>query len=134
MDAYRQIGPAAFVATGSTLPELFEHAASAGFSLVADPADLTPTYPWPVVAPGDTMDELLTNWIDELALVAQEEGIVPCFFVVDRLEEGGVQGSLSGLPDAEVETNGRIHGVSIAEPSIVSVPNGYWVELEFDHR
>ena len=134
MEPFRQVGPDAFIATGSTLPELFEHAASAGFSLVADPGTLTPTYSWPVVAPGDTIDELLANWIGELALVSREEGIVPCFFVVDRLEEGGVQGSLSGLPDGEVDTNGRLYGLVAPMPSVVTVPDGFWAELRFDHQ
>ncbi|MBT8213538.1 MAG: archease [Acidimicrobiia bacterium] len=134
MDAYRQIAPTVFVAFGVTLPELFEHAASAGFSLVADPATITPTYSWPVVAPGDTMDELLVNWIGELALVAHEEGIVPSFFVVDRLEEGGVQGSLSGLPRDQVDRDGALHGSIDPKPSIVVVPDGFWAEVHFDHR
>ena len=130
MEPYRRVGPSTFVAWGATAGELFENAASAAFSLVADPATLAPTYSHPLVAPGDTVDELLVAWLDELIAVSAAVDIVPCYFVVDRLEEGGVQGSFAGLPGREVRVADRLIGLAV-RPSVVEVPEGFWTEVGF---
>ena len=121
------------VVYGYTIPELFEHAAEATFGLTTDLGAITPTYSRPIVAPGDTIDELLINWLEELAYVGHRETLVWSWFVVDRLEEGGVQGSASGLPVDSVEGRSEIvTAVRIVSGGIVEVPVGWWVELEFD--
>jgi len=118
------------VVWGPTLPELFENAGWAIFLEGHDLNDVAPTYSRPIVAPGDTIDELLLNWLDELIFVSQSERLVWSYFVVDRLEEGGVQGSASGLPiDQVVRTGPRAVSLDLAPSGLVEVPDGWWIEF-----
>jgi len=119
-------------AYGFTIGEVFERAAYAMFDIGYELEVVTSTYARPVVAAGDTIEILLVSWLDELLAMSRVEGIIPCFFVVDRLEEGGVQGSASGLFTAEVATRGLVvGGVITATPDFIEIPDGFWVELRF---
>ena len=134
MSRYRQleIDPPRVLAFGATHEELFENAAYAMFDQAFDIVSVPPTYSRPVVAPGDTVVELLVNWLDELLFVAEEERLVWCSFVVDRLEEGGVQGSAAGMPIADVPVRPRMVTGLVEHPNApVPVPEGWWVELRF---
>ena len=72
------------------------------------------------------------NWLDELLFVGEREEIVWSSFVVDRLEEGGVQGSASGMPRRDVAGRSRmITGVADHPHALVPLPDGWWVELVF---
>lgn len=123
--------PPRVVVYGATLPELFENAAEAVFAHGRDLAAIRPTYSRPIVSPGDTVPELLTNWLDELRFVGARDGLVWSWFVVDRLEEGGIQGSASGLPASEVPAvNEMVTSVRLVSDGVVEVPEGLWVELE----
>ena len=120
------------VVYGVTLSEVFEHAAEAMFALTVDIAAIPPTYSRPIVAPGDTVVELLVNWLEELRYVGHREGIVWSWFVVDRVEEGGVQGSASGMPSGDAPHRSEIvTSVEVVSEGVVDVPEGLWVELEF---
>ena len=127
--------PPVVVAFGTTRAELFEHAAFAMFDLGYDLSAVPSTYSRPVVAPGDTWSELLRNWLDELLFLSKREGLVWSSFAVDRLEEGGVQGSAGGMPAGEVPLrNEQVSAVETPHPSLVAVPEGWRVELEFSTR
>jgi len=116
---------------GETLEELFELAGLAAFDIGWDLSAVTATYPRPIVGAGDTPGELLACWIEELLTAAGRDGIVFGSFVVDRLEEGGVQGSASGLFVDEVpRTQARVIGLA-DRPEPVAVPEGWWVDLAF---
>ena len=113
-----------------TLEQLFEVAAYAvfdqGFVLEQIPA----TYSRPVIAAGDTWPELLHAWIEELLAMSRVEGLVPSYFTVDRLEEGGVQGSAAGLPLHDASRRGpRVTGLVDPRPEPVPIPDGWWVDL-----
>ncbi len=134
MSGYRQLGvdPPRVLVFGATNEELFENAAFAMFDQAYVIGELAPTYSRPVVAPGDTLEELLNNWLDELLYVSEQERLVWSPFVVDRLEEGGVQGSASGMPIADTAVRPRmITGLAEPAPAPVPVPEGWWVELRF---
>lgn len=121
------------VVSGATMEELFERAAYAAFDLSYELHDLQPTYSRPVVAPGDDAPELLCNWLEELLAISHQTGIVFCLFNVDRLEEGGVQGSASGMPVGEaVRRAWAVSGVAAVEPPI-RVPDGCWMRFSL-HR
>jgi SHS2 domain-containing protein len=109
---------------GATAMELFENAGFAAFDLSFDLSNVRATYSRPVVAPGDTTDELLANWVTELVAWSVSERLVWSYFVVDRLEEGGVQGSAAGLPVGEVPARRQI--VSGAESASVAEGGGSW--------
>lgn len=125
--------PPTYIVGGATREELFENTGYAVFAEGWHLAGVKPTYSRPVVAPGDTYEELLCNWIDELLYVAEQTGLVWAYFVVDRLEEGGVQGSAAGMPAGSVQRRDRrVNGLRGVGGGLVSVPDGWWVEVELD--
>ncbi|MDJ0961724.1 MAG: archease [Acidimicrobiia bacterium] len=118
---------------GATLEEMFEEAAYAVFDQGHRLDEIPGTYSRPVIAAGDTMAELLVAWIDELLAMSRVEGIVPSYFVVDRLEEGGVQGSAAGLPVGEAPRRGAaVTGLRPPPPLPVEIPDGWWADLILD--
>lgn len=118
-------------AYGLTLPELFENAAFGIFSQVFDLRDVRPEQSRPLVAPGDTNEELLGNWLVELLAMSRIEGIAPSYFVVDRLEEGGVQGSAAGLPIGQVPEMGKRLAVMQSLLEVTETPDGWWASVPF---
>lgn len=110
---------ATITVTGATLPELFENAAYAVFDLTFELADVAPTYSCPLAAPGDGRSELLVNWLNQLLAESERSGIAFCLFMVDRLEDGGVQGSASGMPiTTTVRRRSRVVEATAAAPPL----------------
>jgi SHS2 domain-containing protein len=135
MTRYRLLGgdPLRVIAFGPTRGELFENAAWAMYDQAYDITPVPPRYSRPIVSPGDTYPELLVNWLEELLFVGHREGLVWSSFAVDRLEEGGVQGSASGMPQADVHTrSAMVAGLAKLPEGLVPIPEGWWVELAFD--
>jgi SHS2 domain-containing protein len=115
---------------GATLEELIENAAYAvfdqGYVLEAIPA----TYSRPVVSPGDDPADQIACWLEEVLAMSRAERLVPSYFVIDRLEEGGVQGSAAGLPVAQAPRRGpAVAGVERPIPPPVEIPAGWWVDV-----
>ena len=55
------------------------------------------------------------------------------FFIVDRLEDGGVQGSAAGMPMQDaVHRSEVVVGLTASPPDPIAVPEGWWVDLEVD--
>jgi SHS2 domain-containing protein len=124
--------PPTYIVGGATREELFENAGYAAFAEGWHLDGVKPTYSRPIVAPGDSYEELLRNWIEELIYVSEEVDLVWAYFVVDRLEEGGVQGSAAGMPVASVRRRHvLVEGVRRLG-GLVPVPEGWWIEVEFD--
>lgn len=118
-------------AYGMTIGELFENAAFGVFSQLFDLRDVSPVQSRPLVAPGDTHSELLANWIDELQAMSRLERIAPSYFVVDRVEEGGVQGSAAGLPIDQVPEMGKRLSVVASNVEVSRTPDGWWASVPF---
>ena len=132
MTPYQVVGrrPLVLRVQAATLFELFEDAAYAVFDQGWRLSEIPATYSRPVIAAGDTPEELLAAWLEELIEMSRAEHLVPSFFVVDRLEEGGVQGSASGLPVADAP--GRPSSTAELRPAVdgpVAVPEGWWVDI-----
>jgi SHS2 domain-containing protein len=116
-------------AFGATRYELVEHAAMAMFSVGRELATIAPTYSRPLVAPGDTLQELIRGWLEELLLLGDEAGIVWSQATVDRLEVGGVQGSAAGQYRTAMAPLGPVAtGVASVGP-VVEIPDGFWVDV-----
>lgn len=132
MTPYQVVGrqPLVLRVQAATLFELFEDAAYAVFDQAWRLSEIPATYSRPVIAAGDTPAELLDAWLEELIAMSCAEQLAPSFFVVDRLEEGGVQGSASGLPVAEASRRpsapAELRPV-VADPLVV--PEGWWVDI-----
>ena len=116
----------------TTLFELFERAGRAMFDLGFDLSTVVPRHSRPVVAVGDTIGELLADWLDQLRLIAVEYDLVFSYFVVDRLEEGGIQGSAGGVPRQDVVRRAReVSGLAGPIPQPRDGPEGWSVDLAF---
>lgn len=133
MIRYRQlsIDPPVVLVFGATRGELFENAAFAMYEQMYRIRHVPPTYSRPIVSPGDSYEELLENWLEELRFVGERDDLVWSSFAVDRLEDGGVQGSGSGMPAQTLPAPARLVSGVAKRPSIVQIPDGWWVELGF---
>jgi SHS2 domain-containing protein len=121
------------IAYGSTLPELFEHAAYGMFSLMFDLGEGASPVSRSLVAAGDTVEELLVAWLGETLAVAEIEDLAFSSFTVDRLEEGGVQGAAAGSPAEEAVLIGPpIKAVTFHDLAVVEIPDGWWARIIFD--
>ena len=120
-------------AYGVTELELFENAAWGMFDLMFDLTSLKPQRDVPVVAAGDSLEELLVNWLSELLYQAETLGLALCYFTVDRLETGGMQGSAGGTPASTTELRGPpIKAVTYHDLAVVETPNTWWARIIFD--
>ena len=124
---------AGIIAYGGTLFELFENAAYGMFDLMYDLASLGGGPDRPVMAAGDTLDELLVGWLGELLYESETADLAFRTFTVDRLEEGGVQGAASGPRRQGVQLSGApIKAVTYHDLAVVQVPDGWWARVIFD--
>ncbi len=123
----------AIVAYGATLPELFENTAFGMFDLMFEAATLGTETSRPVMAAGETPEDLLVAWLSELLAEAEIHGLAFSYFTVDRLDDGGVQGSAQGTRSHGLELRGPpIKAVTYHDLAIVEIPDGWWARVVFD--
>jgi SHS2 domain-containing protein len=123
----------AIIAYGATLADLFENAAYGMFDTMVDLEEVPGPVSSPVVAAGDTVEELLVGWLSELLTEAETRDLVFSCFGIDRLEEGGVQGWASGSPIDTVALHGPpVKAVTYHDLAVVEIPDGYWARVVFD--
>ena len=85
------------------------------------------------MAAGDTLDQLLVNWLSELLYHSEVLDLTFCYFTVDRLEDGGVQGSAGGISVGTLELRGPpIKAVTYNDLAIVENPETWWARIIFD--
>lgn len=112
------------IAYGSTLAELFENAAYGTAARAGIDGAGAPLYDVPVMAIGDSPEDLLADWLIQLGERAAEARLTFSSFTIARLEEGGVQGAASGY-------RGQT-GASWAEWTVevvVAAGDGFWARL-----
>jgi SHS2 domain-containing protein len=124
---------AAIIAYGDTVAELFENAGYALFDLVFDLSEVPGSASRPIVAAGDTIEDLLVGWLSSLLAEAEIAGLAFSTFSIDRLEEGGVQGWAAGMPVSALELIGPpVKAVTYHDLAVVEVPEGWWARVVFD--
>ena len=120
-------------AYGVTSHELFENAGWGMFDLMFRLDEMSAVRDVPVMAAGDSYEELLFNWLSELLYHSEALDLAFCYFTVDRLEEGGVQGSAGGVPTDSVELRGPpIKAVTYHDLAVVENPETWWARVIFD--
>lgn len=123
----------AIVAHGDSLPDLFENAAFGLFDRTFDIGDTAGSVERRVAARGDTVEELLVGWLSALLAESEIAGLVFAGFTVDRLEEGEVEGTATGLPVAGVELVGApVKAVTYHDLAVVEASGGWWARVVFD--
>lgn len=132
-EALEHTADAAIVAYGDTLPELFENAAYGMFDLMFDLTSAPGSRSRPIVATGDSVEDLLVGWLSSLLTESEISGLAFSTFTVDRLLEGGVQGSAGGAPSGGLELVGPpVKAVTYHDLAVVEVPDGWWARVVFD--
>lgn len=123
----------AFIAFGDTLEEVFENAAFAMFDITFDLAAGGGRLSRPIVADGDTAEDLLVSWLSELLVESEVHGLAFSRFAIDRLEEGGVQGWAAGDPVEVIPLIGApVKAVTHHDLAIVEIPDGWWARVVLD--
>lgn len=130
-----------FRARGATLPDLFETATRAMFSLEYDPANVPLTEPRAVSAGGDDLEAALYGWLSELLWLHDAERFVPGSVVVERLEgppEDGfgieVTGLVQGAPlgDLFVQDGPQLKAVTLHGLAVTPLDGGYEATVYLD--
>jgi SHS2 domain-containing protein len=123
----------AILAYGATLNELLENAAYGMFSLMFDLTEVDSSVSRPIVAIGDTAEELLVGWLSELLTTSEIHDLAFSFFTVDRVEQGGVQGSAGGMSSVDRALIGPpIKAVTWHDLAVVENPDVWWARMVFD--
>ncbi|MBK5267836.1 MAG: hypothetical protein JJE47_10415 [Acidimicrobiia bacterium] len=112
------------IAYGSTLAELFENAAYGIAAHSGFDDRQSPLYDVAVMAIGDSPEELLGDWLVQLDIRSIEAGLSLVSFSVDRLEEGGVQGTAAGYRSSETALSQRWD-----VETIVPMVDGAWARI-----
>jgi SHS2 domain-containing protein len=121
------------VVYGDTLADLFENVGYAMFDLMFDLRAVPGGRDVPVIAGGDLWEDLLVEWLSELLAQAESRRLAFSGFTVDRIEEGGVQGSASGSPMDGLELRGPpIKAVTYHDLAVVETPDVWWARVIFD--
>lgn len=112
------------IAYGTTLAELFENAAYGIAAHSGFDDRRSPLYDVAVMAIGDSPEELLSDWLAQLDLKTNEAGLSLVSFSVDRLEEGGVQGTAAGYRASQTAHQPR-WDVEVIVPMV----DGVWARM-----
>ncbi|HEU5003651.1 MAG TPA: archease [Actinomycetota bacterium] len=130
-----------FRARAATLPELFETASRAMFSLEYDPESVPLDETRAVAAGGDDLEAALCGWLSELLWLHDAERFVPGPIVVERVGgppgdgamiavSGSAQGALLG--DWFVQGGPQLKAVTLHGLAVTPVAGGYEATVYLD--
>jgi len=121
-------------AYGSTLSELFIHAAQGMESLMVPPEQIRIQVSRQLEVDGHDSVSLLIAWLNELIFLFDTEYLIFCQFEVESLTETHVRGRASGEPyDAQRhELSSAIKAVTWHEAVVEQTDDGYKARLIFD--
>jgi SHS2 domain-containing protein len=84
------------MAWGRSLPELFENASKALYSLVIDPSTVRPSNIVNIQVSGEGMEDLMVRWLNELVFLFDTEHLLLCEFAFSRIDTLGLDASCKG--------------------------------------
>ncbi|MFA6320808.1 MAG: archease [Candidatus Omnitrophota bacterium] len=119
---------------GKDLKELFENAALGMFDLIADLDGIKAPIEESVEVDGDTSEELLVAWLDELLYRFYTKEIIFSKFQIDSLSGNSMKAKVFGRP-VSVNRNRlktEIKAVTYSDLRIAKGSSGYQVEIIFD--
>src|SRR5258708_3681763 len=107
-------------AYGSTLPELFIHAAQGMESLMASPEQIDVQVSREIVVEGHDVVSLLIAWLNELVFLFDSEYLIFRQFEIESLTETDLKGRASGEPyDAQRhDLSSAITALTSHEPAV----------------
>jgi SHS2 domain-containing protein len=121
-------------AYGSTLAELFIHAAQGMESLMVPPEQVRVVTSREVTAEGHDLVSLLVAWLNELIFLFDTEYLLLCDFAIESISETRLTARVSGEPyDAQRhELSSAIKAVTWHEAAINVTETGYQARIIFD--
>ncbi len=121
-------------AYGSTLSELFIHAAQGMESLMIPPEQVRIQVSREVEVDGHDSVSLLIAWLNELIFLFDTEYLIFCQFEIESLTETHLRGRASGESyDAQRhELSSAIKAVTWHEAAVEQTDNGYKARIIFD--
>jgi len=121
-------------AYGSTLPELFIHAAQGMESLMVPLEQVRLQVSREITAEGHDVVSLLIAWLNELIFLFDTEYLIFREFEIDSLTETHLKGRASGEPyDAQRhDLSSAIKAVTWHEAAVEQTAEGYKARIIFD--
>lgn len=121
-------------AFGSTLAELFVHAAQGMESLMVAPEQVLPQVSREIIVEGRDEVSLLIAWLNELVLLFDTEYLLFCQFEIDEITAKHLKGRASGEPyDTQRHDLGSaIKAVTWHEAAVELTDEGYRARIIFD--
>ena len=119
---------------GKDLKELFENAALGMFDLIADLGGIKTSIEETVEADGDTSEDLLVAWLDELLYRFYTKEIIFAKFRIEEMSGNALKAKVFGRP-VSVNRNRlktEIKAVTYSDLKINKDGGGYRVEIIFD--
>jgi len=127
-------GDVAVIVYGDDLKQLFSNAASALFSLVADPESIRQQLQRDVKITSEDKDSLLVEWLNELIYLLDAEQMLFGRFDIERLTDNSLKASCYG-ENADPQRHRIRLGVKAATYHMLKIDkdsNGYKVQIIFD--
>jgi SHS2 domain-containing protein len=121
-------------AFGTTLPELFIHAAQGMESLMVAPEQVRELVTREIVVEGHDVVSLLIAWLNELVFLFDTEYLLFCTFEIDAFTETSLRGRASGEPydSQRHDLSSAIKAVTWHEASVKYTGDAYRASIIFD--
>ncbi|HLF70778.1 MAG TPA: archease [Dehalococcoidia bacterium] len=132
-EVFEHTADAGVIAEGRTLPEVFVEAAKGMYSLMVSLPTVRPDLRREVDAEGNDLEHLLTNWLLELLMLTETEGLVFSEFHVS-IADGKLHGVAGGesLDEARHDPQAVVKGVTRHLLSVEPADGGYRARVIFD--
>ena len=119
---------------GKDLKELFENAAFGMFDVIADLEGIKASIEEVIEADGETTEELLVAWLDELLYRFYTKEIIFSKFLIEELSENTLKAKVFGRPVGANRNRLKVEikAVTYSDLKIKSSGGGYQVEIIFD--
>lgn len=123
-----------FEAFGSTLVEVFENAARALATLIADPAMVEPGEEVHIEVQGADPPDLLVNWLSEILFQHDAERWLFHDFRVESLDDHAVTGIAWGekIDQARHQTNLMVKAITYHQLSLQQTAGGWRAQVYVD--
>ena len=123
-----------FEAFGSTLAEVFENAARALATLIADPATVEPGEEVRIEVQGADPPDLLVNWLSEILFQHDAERWLFHDFRVERLDDHAVTGIAWGekIDQARHQTNLMVKAITYHQLGLQQTAGGWRAQVYLD--
>ena len=121
-------------AFGKDLKELFENAAFGMFDVIADLEGIKTSTEEFIEAKGETAEELLVAWLDELLYRFCTKEVIYSKFAIEELTDDKIRARVFGRPIAANRNRLKVEikAVTYSGLKIKKTDKGYQVEIIFD--